>query len=350
VAATTWWLLAWVLALSSRSGAPLAAGLSVSAAVLTRPNLVPLSVVLAAVSSLKPPRLQRAALFVVGVVPGCAAVAALNAHWYGSPLLSGYGPLALFYAWDHVVPNLRRYWAWMIELDATVTLLAIVAPFVLRTKSAATAMLAFFAALLGGYLFYLVFDAWPFFRFLLPGLPLLLVLASAVMVWFVSRLPLAFRGTLMFLLCTLFPIAAVQTAANHAVFDAQRLEQRYVAVGEYVGASLPANAIVLTVIQSGSIRIYGRLPTLRWDQLPAGSLDDTIGGLRAAGYDPYLLLEDWEDAIFRARFGTTSVAGNADWQSAIEYYGPINVRVLRVGDRDAYFSGVRVLPRAVPPR
>ena len=46
----------------------------------------------------------------------------------------------------------------------------------------------------------------------------------------------------------------------------------------------------------------------------------------------------------------TSVAGNADWQSAIEYYGPIDVRVLRFGDRQAFFSGRRALPLAVPMR
>jgi hypothetical protein len=70
--------------------------------------------------------------------------------------------------------------------------------------------------------------------------------------------------------------------------------------------------------------------------------------LRAAARDPYLLLEDWEEEPFRTRFGTTSVVGNADWQSVIDYYGSINVRILRPGDRDAYFGDRRVLPRAVP--
>ena len=350
VPATMWWLLAWVLALSPRGGATFAAGLSVSAALLTRPNLVPLSLVLTAVSALQAPQLKRAASFVLGMLPGCVAVAALNAHWYGSPLRSGYGTLDLFYAWDHAVPNLRHYWAWMIELDATVVLLAIAAPFVLRAKAAAAAMLAFFGALVGCYLFYLVYDTWPFFRFLLPGLPLVLVLAAAATVWLVSRLPLVCRGAAIFLLCTLFPIAAVQTAARLTVFTVQRSEQRYVAVGEFVAAALPANAIVLTVIQSGSVRLYGGRPTLRWDQLEPERLDATIDGLRTAGYEPYLLLEEWEDPIFRARFGTSSVAGNADWPSAIEYYGPVNVRVLRFGDREAYFRGTRLLPRAVPMR
>jgi hypothetical protein len=348
VPATAWWLLAWVLALSPPSAAVFAAGLAVSGAVLTRPNLVPLAVVLAAVAASRAPHWRRAALLVAGMVPGCLAIAALNAFWYGSPLASGYGRISAFYAWSHAVPNLRHHWAWMIELDSAVILLAVAAPFVARTKTIAAAMLAFFFALLGCYLFYLVYDTWPFFRFLLPGIPLLLVLASTVIASIATRLPQSLRGVFMFLLCTLSPIAGLLAADRHTVFDIQRSERRYVTVGEYIGATLPPNAVVLTVIQSGSVRLYGRLPTLRWDKLEPERLDATLDGLRAAGYDPYLLLEDWEDAIFRARFGTASVAGNADWQPAIEYYGPISVRVLRFGDRQAYFSGTRVLPRAVP--
>jgi hypothetical protein len=348
VPVTAWWLLAWTLALSSGGGTAFGAGLAVSAAVVIRPNLLPLALVLAAVSAAEAPRLRRATLFSAGMVPGCLAVAALNAFWYGSPLASGYGPLEQYYAWRHAVPNIRHYWTWLIELQSVVIVLAIVAPFVARAKPAAAAMLAFFVVLLGCYLFYLVYDTWPFLRFLLPGIPLLLILASSVIVWTLGRLPLAVRTASFVLIGTLLPIWYLTTADRLHVFDIQRAEHRYVSVGEFVGAALPANAVVLSVIQSGSVRWYGQRPTLRWDMLPPDQLDDTLDGLRKAGYDPYVLLEDWEDDLFRARFATTSVVGNVDWQSAIEYYGPISVRVLHPADRREYFNGRRVLPRAIP--
>ena len=348
VPVTAWWLLAWVLALTGGGAAACGAGIAVSAAVLTRPNLVPLALVLAAVAAGQAPRGRRAMLFAAGALPGCVAVAALNTIWYGGPLKSGYGTLEAFYAWDHAIPNLRHYAAWLMEMQSGVILLALAAPLVARAKATAAAMLAFFAALLGCYLFYLVYDTWPFLRFLLPGIPLLLILASTVIVWLFSRLPLASRGALMFLACALPAIGYLQTADRLHVFDIHRAEHRYVAVGEYIGATLPSNAIVLTVIQSGSVRLYGKRPTLRWDLLPADRLDQTLEGLRAAGYDPYLLLEDWEDRLFRARFAATSVIGNADWPSAIEYYGPISVRVLRPADRGASVQGTHALPRAVP--
>ena len=348
VPVTAWWLLAWVLALSRGGGAAFASGVAVSAAVLTRPNLVPLALMLAIVAAGQAPRWRRATLFVAGMIPGCLAVAALNAIWYGSPMASGFGALNELYMWDRAIPNLRHYVSWLTELESEGILLAVAAPLVARAKPEAAAMLAFVFGLLGCYLFYFVYDSWPFLRFLLPGIPLLIVLASTVVVWILTRLPLAVRGALVFLTCTLLPIGYLLTANRLHIFDIQQSEHRYIAIGEYVGATLPANAVVLTVIQSGSVRLYGGRPTLRWDLLPADRLDQTLDGLRAAGYDPYLLLEDWEDDPFRARFGTTSVVGNADWQSVIEYYGSINVRILRPADRDAYFSGRRVLPRAVP--
>ena len=350
VPVTAWWLLAWVLALADGGAAAFVAGLAVSAAVLTRPNIVPLAFVLAAVTMFRAPRWQRGALFVAGMVPGCLAVAALNEIWYGSPLASGYGTLEHLFAWSRVQANLRHYWSWLIELESAVVVLAIAGPVVARVKPVAATMLAFFVALLACYLPYFVYDTWPFLRFLLPGVPLLLVLAAAVIVWVIERLPIAARGAILLLICTQLPIWYLRTADGLHVFDIQQSEHRYQAVGEYLGAALPLNAVVLTVIQSGSVRAYGQIPTLRWDLVEPDGLDRTLETFRSAGYEPYLLLEDWEDEIFRGRFAATNVAGNADWQSAFEYYGPISVRVLRAGDRAAYFSGRRALPRAVPNR
>jgi hypothetical protein len=348
VPVTAWWLLAWYLALSARSGAALGAGMCVSAAVLTRPNLAPLAVVLALVVASQGRGVLRALLFIAGAIPGCLAVAALNNLWYGGPLTSGYGELSGLFLGNRAIPNLRNYWSWLIELETGVILLAAAAPLVARAKRAAAAMLLFCASLLGCYLFYFVYDTWPFLRFLLPGIPLLLVLVAATIVAIFERLPLRFRGTMLFLICILAPLTYLLTANRLHVFDIQRSERRYVSVGEYLGGTLPPNAVVLTVIQSGSVRLYGHRPTLRWDLLAPERLDLTLDGLRQAGYVPYLLLESWEEDLFRSLFATTSIVGNIDWQPVIEYYGPISVRVFRPDERQRYFSGQRVLPRAVP--
>jgi hypothetical protein len=63
------------------------------AAVLTRPNLVPLAIVFVPILVSYRPFARRLAWFALGVAPGCVAVAVLNHHLYGSPMRSRYGSL-----------------------------------------------------------------------------------------------------------------------------------------------------------------------------------------------------------------------------------------------------------------
>jgi hypothetical protein len=338
VPVTAWWLLAWVLAISPSGWAPVGAGLAVFAAVLTRPNLVPLAIVLATVVAANRPRLPRLALFAAGSVPGCLVVAAINAHLFGSPLASGYGSLREFYAWDRWPENLRRYGGWLIELNTPGLLLALVAPLVTRVRFALT-MLAFFFLLLVCYLFYFVFDTWPFLRFLLPAFPLLFVLASAVFVRGLESLPFALRSAAVFLLCVLLPIWYVGKADEIRVFHIQRSEHRYPAVGKEVGRTLPANAIVLTVIQSGSVRLYGKRMSVRWDMMAPARFDEAIDLLRRSGYEPYLLLEDWELPLFRKLFSGASQYADLDWPPTFEYQDISQVGVYRLADRARHRAG-----------
>ena len=63
---------------------------------------------------------------------------------------------------------------------------------------------------------------------------------------------------------------------------------------------------------SGSLRYYANRPTLRWDVLGPGHLDEAIAELRGAGYEPFAVLDADEDAEFRSRFsgaGQRAVAG-----------------------------------------
>jgi 4-amino-4-deoxy-L-arabinose transferase-like glycosyltransferase len=130
VAVMAWWALALALLLFDSRTAAWLAGCAASLAVLTRPNLAPLALIpivtLLASSVRERPSSsrarQRALFFVVGVVPGCAVVAALNALWYGSPVVSGYGRPADLYMWQNVGPNLLRYPAWVFESESPIVL------------------------------------------------------------------------------------------------------------------------------------------------------------------------------------------------------------------------------------
>jgi hypothetical protein len=56
--------------------------------------------------------------------------------------------------------------------------------------------------------------------------------------------------------------------------------------------------------------------------------------LRARGFRPYFLLEDWEEAGFRERFGQTSRAGGLDWPPMKRWRFPVSVALYDPAVRD----------------
>jgi hypothetical protein len=343
VPVTAWWLLAWLLAISPGRWAAAGAGLAVGAAILTRPNLAPLAIVLGMLVAARRPRPSRLALFAAGSLPACLTIGAINAHLYGSPLASGYGPpLGYLYVWDRWRPNLRNYLGWLVDLNTPGLLLAFAAPLVVEQWRTAIAMLAFFLILLASYLFYFIFDTWPFLRFLLPGIPLLFILASGVFVRALERLPASSRSPAVFLLCVLLPIWYVVESDGLTVFTIGRAEHRYSVIGKAIGRTLPQNAVVISVIESGSVRLYSGRPTVRWDYLEPEKLDEAVGTLQRAGYAAYLLLEDWEVPQFRERFGRASRYSELDWPPVLDYRDVSVVRVYGFADRERYGAGERI--------
>src|SRR4029453_12176042 len=97
--------------------ATIASGLAASAAILIRPNLAPLAVVVVTwkwlQTGLRPSR--PSILLALGIFPGCLLVAWLNDRLYGTPLASGYGNLSYLFSLPNVAINLRQYGGWLIE-------------------------------------------------------------------------------------------------------------------------------------------------------------------------------------------------------------------------------------------
>jgi hypothetical protein len=346
VPATAFWLISLSLALINGPLTALLAGFAASCALLTRPNLLPLASVVAVATLIPERRLGRPLSFVAGLLPGCAAVAAFNWFLYGSPLASGYGPADTLFSWRSFPANLRRYPLWLLELHSIFIFFSLLAPFArggspkAQTSDSGTTnariswlLLAFCAVLSLCYLFYIPYDTWPFLRFLLPGVPILLVLSSAVTISVVNRLSKRYRAATTVALFGLLAGWCLKNAANRGIFQTAASESRYVAVGQFIDRELPPNAVILSVIESGSVRLYGHRSSVRWDQLRGEGLDASLRALQASGYDPYLLLEDWEEAEFRARFASASGVGALDWPPAAEYRGYQRVRIYLPNDR-----------------
>ena len=121
------------------------------------------------------------------------------------------------------------------------------------------------------------------------------------------------------------------------------------AVGKYVGRTLPQNVVVEPDSERKHAALRRRL-TVRWDMFDPKRSTPAVETLRAHGYYPYLLIEDWELPAFRNQFGTTSQYGGVDWPPAFVYRNEVRIYDFadraeaprRPADRDADRAARRV--------
>jgi hypothetical protein len=347
VPAAAMWSAALVLALSERRGdgrRAILAGVVTGLALTIRPNLVPLAGVVALAAAFAPrgrTMRQRFAVLVsfgLATVPGVAVVMAVQTAMYGSPLSSGYGDLSALFSSSNVIPNLLRYPRWLIEVHTPAIAAAAAAPFLLRPESRRPAswLLAFAAATFAVYLPYVVFDAWWYLRFVLPAIPPLLALTSAVIVELLRRIRPDARVLAFCAVSIVLPALFVTAAVRREAFLLKHHEWRFRSAGEYV-ATLPRNAALITGHHTGSVRFYSGRTSAGWGDIERGRLDDAIQFLRQKGLKPYLLFEEWEEAAFRQRFsgdrlGALNWPPTADIDRYVRIYDPDDYERYRRGE------------------
>jgi hypothetical protein len=350
VPATAWWTLALVFALIPVPTAPFAAGATAGLAILTRPNLVPLTIVIALAVAGWPAegeRTTRAArqrfmAFAAGLVPAIGALALVNWRLYGSPIASGYGAPSELYDLASVRPNLLGYAAWMIQSETpalvlaaySVTTLAIARSRGIQGRRLrAPAVLAALTTVLtlACYLPYAVFTDWSYLRFLLPAFPAIFVCVGALGAAAATRFPEPIRGIALLAALTIVCSLNVLNASLAQAFNLHRYESRYRTAGRYLDATLPPNAVIVAVQQSASARHYADRPVLRWDMLRV-DLDDAVERLRALDRHPVILIEAWETADLRARFPRSTIA-RLDWPPRVDVGDETRVRLFDPADR-----------------
>ena len=345
------WTMAFVCLFGRSRKAALFAGLLSALAVLIRPNLVVLVVPMGVWYLVRlrakrygetppepsagrrpaahsrdswPQRLRDAGIFSIGVAPGILVVALLNNALFGSPLSSGYGQLDELMHWSRIGPNLVNYLRWFAESQTPVALLGFLALIIpLRRFWPAVTDRTIFIVI-GGYLAalwlqygaYLGFDSWGFLRFLLPSWPLLLIGAAAVL------LVLAQTGWAGRMIVTLTVIAMmwwqVGYANRHGVFDQRQAARHILLIAPLVRAQTAENSVVIALQHSGAARYYTGRVTLRYDYLPADTLDRDLDWLRSRGVEVYALFDERELAEFKAKFAGQQSLASLD-QPVIDY-------------------------------
>jgi hypothetical protein len=302
--------------------------------------------------------LRAGVLFALPFAVSAAFLAWLNARLYGSPFVSGYGTASQLFALDNIPRNATRYLRWLLDTQTPIVLLGLAGPAVAawrrRLASGSPSPghgwfgLAFTAVVVSCYLPYSTFDDWWYLRFLLPLIPVLLVLTMPVLVQSVSHAPAMLRVPMLATVVGLLATYCVSLAVERDAFRLQRLESRYEAAGAFAAGQLPANAILLSVQESGPLRMYGGRTTVRFDYLDPHGLDAAVAFLDHAGYRPYFALEAWEEAQFRDRFSRHSALGLLDWPPVADVGKPVRVRFYDPRDRRRFLAGEPVATSRSP--
>lgn len=340
----------WLLALAV-GGSHLVSGVLVGAAILVRPNLAPLALVLAAIPFIqhdtRERQLRGLAAMIAGSLPGVLALLWLNRALYGSAFGSGYGELAGLFALGHVNANAANYARSMFETQHVVPLFGLLAPLVFDgvRRKGALLLLAFAGAVAAIYLLYSPFPEWWYLRFLIPAIVVLLILASATGVRLLSN---AGMGGLIPIAAVVLGIIGTRAAGERDAFELQRMEGRYREAANIVRERLPENAVLISVWESGSIRFHAGREIVMWESLDPAWLDRALTWLRSTGRAPYFLFERREEPEFRARFREHSALGALDWPPRIDLRRQI--RIYDPADRDRYMAGESYTTENIPLR
>jgi hypothetical protein len=330
IPAAAWWTMALTLVLYESTASAALAGAAAGMAVLTRPNLLLLAVVLGGYllwkvwgeRALFGTAGRRLVLFSIGVIAGSVLVAWFNARWYGSPFQSGYDTSALFgLSFWHV--NLRQFPWWLTITQTPLLLGGLAAPFVVTRRRPAAALLVTFAcAEFACYLFYMPFDAWWYLRFLLPAYPALAVATCIALDGAAVRIGDARRA---------IPAALVAGAAAFGLYYSSGFEMlgeyRYRVIADYVREHLPERAVIVAMQHSGSTMLYAGRPIIRYDVTDRDHLAAAIDAARDAGYHPYVVADDWEVRNSATAFEVPNRRGPLDWPPVAKMESPANTGV-----------------------
>ena len=348
VATAALWMAALALLVVPRRPHFVASGLVVGLALLVRPNLLPAGMVFG-LGVLAGHGLTPALRFGAAVVPGGIAVLALNASLYGSPVGSGYGAASGLFAIANIPSNLVAHGRALFETQGGWPLLGLLAPFTLpvATRRMAWLVLAVAVALVVAYLPYRPYPEWWYLRFLLPALVLLMVLASAMLGQLATRRP-ASPAAAPILAVAGCVVAVLQwsSADRHQAFALREFEQHFRLAAETVRDRLPPRTVALTVWDSGSMRFHADRQAVLWDSLDPAWLDRAVDWLTEQGYTPVVVVERWEEPLFRARFASQRFGG-LDWPPRFDIDS--RVRVIVPADRARYLAGEAIITEPVWP-
>jgi hypothetical protein len=285
---------------------------------------------------------------VLGAAPLLAIVASLNSAFYGSPLRSGYGNASDLFSLAHMSTNVAQYGRALVETQTPFIFLGVLTPFLSSGARRSRCWLAIgvMCVITAVYLLYKPYPEWWYLRFLLAVVVIGLALASAALETLVGRISgVRLSRITVFAIALGLGVFYLRTAIDRQAFALQALEGRFRQAAEVVRDRLPPNTVAITIWDSGSIRYHADRPVVLWDAIDASWLDQSLQWLREQGHSPVVVVERWEEPLFRDRFAGRSVIGGLDWPPRFDI--DHQLRIFDPADRSRYFAGELILTEIV---
>jgi Dolichyl-phosphate-mannose-protein mannosyltransferase len=360
VPAAALWMLAWALLYRPGAGAALAAGSVAGLAVLVRPNLAPLAVVLAGVAlgvngGPRTWQWRRGACMAIPVATGAALLLASQATLYGDALRSGYVGASAFFSTSYIPTNLTVYPRNLRSVHSGAIYLGLAAAPVLvaglggrrwgtaERRGVLWAALSILAMNVAVHAAYLPYDDLHYLRFFHLAHAVLCLLLALV-VTEVARVITPRLGAFAPLAwLSVAPAVLVVATARPLIAYAASFPRQHGHVrvmGPYLEAVTTRQTVALAYIQSAAAAHATGMPVVRLDAIGSGALDTIVERLQAAGHDPVLLLDDVELAWFHERF-RTSRYGALDWPPRARFVAETALQTFRPADRAAHLAGQR---------
>lgn len=279
------------------------AGVAFGLSVLVRPTDALLAVPLVFVLT---PGAKRILLFGLGLLPLVTIFALYNLITYGSPLLTGYGPLLGGGGTQlgNFPARAQHYSHWLLTLFTPLVPLGYCAASLDRSIPSRTRamLITWFGAFFLFYSCYSPYETWWYARFLLPGVGGMIIaavlLASNGLAAMAGSSPArsaqrrALVGGLLLLATVLWTeIAFIDQNRVHKGYKGDRI---YPEACRLAARSLPANAIVASMQFSGALLYYTDLAFVRWDYIDPGNWAGLRDRAAARGVRWYAMLAPFE--------------------------------------------------------
>jgi hypothetical protein len=300
VTATLWVLAAVLASLKTRRDRrwATAAGFALGVAVLVRPldllALLPLAIAL-------PLERRGLVFFVLGAIPPAMFFFAYNNTCFGSPFETGYSMTGLWnaFAVTYFPSHFPNYVKWTSQVLTPFVFLGwLLVPFDRHLAGRNRALLAaWFAVFLIAYSFYQPADQWWYTRFLLPGMPAI-ILAFVLVVRDLSlSVGPAWRSAIIAGAIVAIGLAAglgFRNAKRWSALDLWQGQATFRQACLWAEERLPAGAFVLSSDLSGALRYYTALQPVRWEFLNPVSFRTLRTTTAGAGQRWFALLRHYE--------------------------------------------------------